>query len=78
MEETLDLDEQYKSKLIIINVLIELYTIERVALGYEKPGDKAPIDLYSKHVGLENYCDDFIRSRIHGHYIDTHECISTE
>lgn len=63
---------------IAVNMLVNNYAVERVAFGYEKPGDKAPIDLYIRH--LRTYIQDMPVdcSDIAGVYIDEQERISTE
>lgn len=79
MEMTLD-DEKLlqATKAIILNSFINNYAVERVAFGYEKPGDQAPIDLYLKHLFLGFDYESQMRKDIPGIYIDEQEHISTE
>ncbi len=78
MENTID-----ESKILgalhalILNLQINYYAVERVAFGYEKPGDSAPVDLYLEHLHL-NIDDVHRRNDIPGVYIDEQECISVE
>ncbi|MDE7165079.1 MAG: hypothetical protein K2O04_06655 [Clostridiales bacterium] len=79
MENTLDTEKLYSAfKAITINILVNDYAVERVAFGYEKPGDKAPIDLYLDHLRLDINDGIFKRTDIPGVYIDQQERISAE
>lgn len=62
---------------LILNLQINYYAVERVAFGYEKPGDQAPIDLYLQDLHL-NINDVHNRNDVSGVYIDEKECISIE
>lgn len=79
MENTID-ESKFQNALraIILNSLVNNYAVERVAFGYEKPGDPAPVDLYLEHLHL--HIDDGLHKRndIPGVYIDEQECISVE
>ncbi|MDE7164754.1 MAG: hypothetical protein K2O04_04945 [Clostridiales bacterium] len=63
---------------IILNMLVNIYAVERVAFGYEKPGEQVPIDLYLQHLQLGLNYDRHLRKSIPGVYIDENEHISTE
>lgn len=79
MEKILDADKIFTAfKSIALNVTINDYAIERVAFGYEKPGDPAPIDLYLKHINFGFDYEPQMRKDIPGFYINEQECISTE
>ncbi len=79
MERTLDTDKLIKAtKAIIVNTLVNNYAVERVAFGYEKPGDQAPIDLYLEHLRLDIHNTPHGRGDIPGVYIDEDERIKTE
>ncbi len=79
MERTLDTDKLLKAtKAIIVNALVNDYAVERVAFGYEQPGDQAPIDLYLEHLRLDVNNTPHGRRDIPGVYIDEDERIKTE
>lgn len=63
---------------IALNTLVNDYAVERVAFGFEKPGDKAPIDLYLSHLRLSVNDGLHKRADIPGVYIDEQERISAE
>lgn len=79
MENTID-----ESKILgalhalILNLQINYYAVERVAFGYEKPGDHVPVDLYLDHLHLNINDGLHNRNDIPGVYIDEQECISVE
>lgn len=65
-------------KAIVLNTTINDYAVERVAFGYEKPGDPAPIDLYLEHLYLGFDYEPQMREEIPGVYIDEMEHIGAE
>lgn len=79
MENTID-----ESKILgalhalILNLQINYYAVERVAFGYEMPGDHVPVDLYLDHLHLNINDGLHNRNDIPGVYIDEQECISVE
>ncbi|MDE7464618.1 MAG: hypothetical protein K2M48_06270 [Clostridiales bacterium] len=80
MESTIDNEKIIQAvKHVIVNTTVNNYAVERVAFGFEKPGDKAPIDLYIEHLPqlVRLYSSD-IREDIPGIYIDENERISAE
>lgn len=78
MEETIDREQIRNAfQAIILNSLINNYAVERVAFGYEKPGDIVPIELYLKDLGMD-IGELHSRQDIPGVYIDMEERISTE
>lgn len=79
MEETFDIDKGLKAlKTIVLNSQINNYAVERVAFGYEKPGEQAPIDLYLEHIFLGFDYEPQMRKDIPGVYIDEQERISAK
>ncbi len=79
MERTLDTERLLKAtKAIIVNTLVNDYAVERVAFGYEQPGDQAPIDLYLEYLRLDINNTPNGRGDIPGVYIDKQERIKTE
>ncbi len=66
------------TKVLIVNALVNNYAVERVAFGYEQPGDQAPIDLYLEHLRLDINNTPNGREDIPGIYIDKQERIKTE
>lgn len=78
MEKTFDEKFLQAAKALILNNAINNYAVERVAFGYEKIGDKAPIDLYLKHLFLGFDYEPQMRKDIYGIYIDEQERISAE
>lgn len=79
MEKTLDTEELHnKLRALVMNSLVNSYAAERVAFGYEKPGDPAPIDLYLKQFRININDGLHKRTDIPGVYIDEQECISTK
>lgn len=79
MENTIDESKILGAlQALILNLQVNYYAVERVAFGYEKPGDPAPVDLYLEHLHLN--IDDGLHRRndIPGVYIDEQECISVE
>ncbi len=79
MENRID-DEKLlnATKAVIINTLVNDYAMERVAFGYEKPGDPVPIELYAEHLNLTRFLTPNSRECIPGIYIDAQERISSE
>ena len=78
MEKAIETERIIRSlKALIANSIINEYAVERVAFGFEKPGDKAPIDLYlqDSHLSINDFPS---RQDIPGVYIDGQECISAE
>ena len=78
MEKDIETKRIIKSFIALVNnTLVNEYAVERVAFGYEKPGDKAPIDLYLQdlHLSASDFCS---RRDIPGIFIDENECISAE
>lgn len=65
-------------KSLVFNSRVNNYAAERVAFGYEKTGDKAPIDLYLKHLRLDITDAPNRYEDIYGVYIDEQGCISAE
>ncbi len=63
---------------LMVNALINDYALERVAFGYENPGDKAPIDLYLQHLRIDINNEQMNRSDIYGVYIDEDERLNSE
>ena len=79
MKKTLDENKMLQAaKVFIFNTFINNYAVERVAFGFEKPGDRAPIELYLKHLPIEVDDETVMRNNIPGVYIDKQERISTE
>ncbi len=79
MERTLDTEKMNKALYaIILNLLVNNYAVERVAFGFEKPGDQVPIELYLDHLHLNIYNAPNKRKDIPGIYIDEQEHVSTE
>lgn len=79
MGKTFDEEKAFQAvKAIILNNVINDYAVERVAFGYEKPSDKAPIDLYLEHVYLGFEYEPSMRKDIYGLYINEQERISAE
>ena len=79
MERTLDTERVLQAtKALILNSLVNNYAVERVAFGYEKPGDQAPIDLYLQHLQLDINDAPNKRKDIPGVYIDETERITTK
>lgn len=79
MERTSDTDKFIGALIpLILNSLVNNYAVERVAFGYEKPGDRAPIDLYLNHLNINIGNVRHKRSDIYGVYIDEQERISAE
>ncbi len=79
MERTLDTEKLLEAtKALIVNALVNNYAVERVAFGYEQPGDQAPIELYALHLNLSRFYTPNIRECIPGIYIDKQERISDE
>ncbi|MDE5562549.1 MAG: hypothetical protein K2J01_03260 [Clostridiales bacterium] len=79
MEKTLDDEKAIQAfKALVLNNVINNYAVERVAFGYEKPSDKAPIDLYLKQIFLGFDYEPQMRKDICGLYIDEQERISAE
>lgn len=79
MEKTID-ESKFQNTLrtLIVNSLVNNYAVERVAFGYEKPDDIAPVDLYLKHLHLNINDGLHKRSDVYGIYIDENEHISAE
>ena len=78
MENTIDESKIFDAlQALILNLQINYYAVERVAFGYEKPGDRVPVDLYLQDLHL-NITDVRRRSDIHGIYIDGQERINAE
>ena len=79
MEKTIDTEKIYSAiRVLTFNMLVNDYAAERVAFGFEKIGDKAPIELYLSHLRLnvnDGLCK---RSDIVGSSIDEQECISAD
>ena len=76
MEENVNTENLYNAlRAIIVNSLVNDYAVERVAFGFEKPGDSAPIDYYLEQLRLN--CPRR-RSDICGAYIDEREHIRAE
>lgn len=79
MEETIDTDKIHDAlRAIILNSLVNNYAVERVAFGYEKPGEQVPVDLYLQDLHLNINGGLHKRRDIPGIYIDEQERISTE
>ncbi len=79
MEKRIDTEKLLSAtKAIIINTLVNDYAVERVAFGYEKPGDQAPIDLYLEHLRLDINNGSYKRNDTYGLYIDEDERINSE
>ncbi len=79
MENRIDTERIYNAtKAIIVNSLVNDYAVERVAFGFEKPGDIAPIELYAEHLDLSRFLTTDNRKCIPGIYIDEQERIKTE
>lgn len=77
---TSKISDEFRNNLIslVAYSMVNSYTAERVAFGFEKPGDKAPIDMYLKHLHIDyfdrqNCCTDFS-----GLYLNEQECIKPE
>ena len=67
-----------KVKANIVKKSVNNYAVERVVFGHEKPGDKAPIDLYLEHLDFDNEDWQCNREDIPDVYIDEQERISDE
>lgn len=79
MKETKDTDKLFQAiKALFVNSFVNGYAVERVAFGYEKPGDVAPIDLYVQDLRLNIRGGAYSRKDIPGVYIDKQERISIE
>lgn len=79
MERALDDKKLIQAtKALILNTTINNYAAERVAFGFEKPGDIAPVDLYLKHLFLGFVYEPQMRKDIPGVYIDESERISAK
>lgn len=79
MENTIDESKILGAlQALILNLQVNYYAVERVAFGYEKPGDLAPVDLYLEHLHLDINDGLHKRSDIPGIYIDEQECLSVE
>ncbi len=79
MENSIDTEKILEAtKALIINTLVNDYAMERVAFRYEKPGDKAPIELYAEHLNISRFITPDSRECIPGTYVDGQERISTE
>lgn len=73
MEKNIDIDKLNNAlRSIILNTLVNSYAVERVAFGFDKIGEQAPIDLYLKHLRLNITSE----RDIEGIYIDEQERIS--
>lgn len=79
MENSID-ESKFQNALrtLIVNSLVNNYAVERVAFGYEKPGDPAPVDLYLEHLHLDINDGLHKRNDVYGIYIDENEHISAE
>lgn len=79
MEKTLNDKKAFQATMAFcFNRFINFYAVERVAFGYEKPGDKIPVDLYIKDLPFGiGYLSDINRA-IAGVYIDENECINAK
>lgn len=78
MKKTIETERIIQTlKSLIANSIVNEYAVERVAFGFENPGDKAPIDLYLRdsHLSINDFGS---RQDIPGVYIDEQECISAE
>lgn len=79
MEKTIDTDKLHNAlRALVANSLVNDYALERVAIGLDKIGEKAPIDLYLKYLRLNvdgRLCK---YSDIAGAYIDEQDCISAK
>ena len=62
---------------LVMNLNVNEYAVERVACGYEKPGDKIPLDLYLNNLQI-NLNDGYSRDDIPSFNIDENERISTD
>lgn len=66
MGKTIDADKLHEAlRAIIVNSLANGYAVERVAFGFEKPGDIVPIEMYSEHLR-----SDIERAVVDGEFID--------
>ena len=66
MGKTIDADKLHEAlRAIITNSLANSYAVERVAFGFEKPGDVVPIKLFSEHLR-----SDIERTDVGGEFID--------
>lgn len=63
---------------LILNILLNNYAAERVAFGFEKPGDKVPADMYLNNLQLQSGDVVLSREYIPGCYIDKQGRISIE
>ncbi len=79
MENHIDTERIYSAtKAIIINTLVNDYAVERVAFGYEQPGDCVPLELYTEHLNISRFITPNNRECIPGSYIDEYERIKDE
>lgn len=79
MERTFDTNNICSAiKALVLNSLVNDYALERVAFGFEKPGDQVPIDLYLNYLRININDGLHKRTDIPGVYIDEQERISTE
>lgn len=66
MEKNIDADKVYRTlRKLILNALVNNYAVERAAFGFDKPGDRVPIDLYAEHLRLNLRQGDLV-----GEFID--------
>ena len=54
---------------MVVNVLINNYTLENVAFGKLKPNDEIPFDKYVEELNLQKFKPDLCRDMIEGNYI---------
>ena len=54
---------------MVVNVLMNNYTLENVAFGKLKPNDEIPFDRYVKELDLQRFKPNSCRDMIEGNYI---------
>ena len=54
---------------MVVNVLMNNYTLENVAFGKMKPNDEIPFGRYVEELGLQNFKPNSCRDMIEGNYI---------
>ena len=54
---------------MVVNVLMNNYTLEQVALGRLKPNDEIPFNRYVEELDLQKFKPDSCRNMIEGNYI---------
>ena len=61
---------------MVVNVLMNNYTLENVAFGKLKPNDEIPFDRYVEEVNLQKFKPHLFRDSIEGNYITREERVA--